>query len=189
MLNDAYSGRREHYVDLLADEEARAGQYKEKMCCFLTLEEVLERLREEPSIHERIASFEEFEEPIGPLNLLSVFAKPRYFVVLQTASYWWSLERREDVIVVQRSQNFSSVHSRCKGAYRSYRWPIESAPTARRFIRCRCGPQLSEVFSAMLRDHVFDPKGCDSSSWEFSDYIFRLCLCDHSASLLYSEGN
>ncbi|KAG5510373.1 hypothetical protein GH5_06570 [Leishmania sp. Ghana 2012 LV757] len=189
MFNDAYSGRREHYVDLFADEEARVGQYKEKMRCFLTLEEVVERLCEEPSIHERIASFEEFEEPIGPLSILSVFAKSRYFVVLQTASYWWSLERREDVIVVQRSQNFSSVHCRCKGAYRNYRWPIESAPTARRSMRCPCGPKLSEVLSAMLRDHVFDPRGCASSSWAFSDYVFHLCLCGRDTRPLYGDGS
>lgn len=176
MYSDAYSGRREHYVDLFADEEARTGQYKEKMSCFLTLEEVVERLREQSSIQERIASVEEFEEPIGPLSVLNVLAKSRYFVIVQTASFWWSLERRDDVIVVQRSQNFSSVHSRCKGAYRSYRWLIESAPTARRSVRCRGGPKLSEVFSAMLRDHVFDAKGAASSSWEFSDYIFHLCL-------------
>ncbi|CAJ1021765.1 hypothetical protein, conserved [Leishmania lindenbergi] len=189
MLNDAYSGRREHYLDLFADEEAQRGQYKEKMRCFLTLEEVVERLREQPSIHEYITSIEEFEEPIGPLSVLNMFAKSRCFVILQTASYWWSLERRDDVIVVQRSQNFSSVHSRCKGAYRNYRWLIESAPSARRFMRCHSGPKLSEVFSAMLRDHVFDPKDCASSPWEFSDYVFHLCLYDGNSRLMYSEGS
>lgn len=188
MLNDAYGERREHYLDLFADEEAQAGRYKEKMRCFLTLEEVVERLHEQPSIHERIASIEEFEEPIGPFSVLNVFAKSRCFVILQTASYWWSLERREDVIVVQRSQNFSSVHSRCKGAYRNYRWPIESAPTARRCMWCRGGPKLSEVFSAMLRDHVFDPKSCASSSWEFSDYVFHLCLSSRNANPVYDKG-
>ncbi|GET86618.1 hypothetical protein, conserved [Leishmania tarentolae] len=181
MLNDAYSERREHYLDLFADEEAKAGQYKEKMRCFLTLEEVVERLREQSSIHERIASIEEFEEPIGLLSVLRPFAKSHFFLVLQTASHWWSLERREDIIVVQRSQNFSSVHSRCKGAYRNYRWPIESAPTARRFMWCRGGLKLSEVFSVMMLDHVFDPKGCASSSWEFSDYVFHLCVCGRSS--------
>ncbi|KAG5510071.1 hypothetical protein JKF63_06964 [Porcisia hertigi] len=189
MLNDAYSGRREHYVDLFADEEARVGQYKQKMHCFLTLEEVIERLCEQPSIHERVVSIEEFEEPIGPLSILNVLAKSHYFVVLQTASYWWSLERRKDVIVVQRSQNFSSVHSRCKGAYRNYRWLIESAPTARRSAQCRGGPTLSEIFSAMLREHIFDPKGYASSSWEFSDYIFNICLHGRSAPLAYDVGS
>ncbi|KAK7200711.1 hypothetical protein NESM_000128400 [Novymonas esmeraldas] len=185
MFGDAFGERREHYVDLFADEETTSGQYKEKMRCLLTLEEVVERLREQAGIQERITSIEEFEEPIGPLSVLNVLAKSRYFVILQTASHWWSLERREDVIVVQRSQNFSSVHSRCKGAYRNYRWLIESAPTARRSVRCRGGPRLSELFSAMLRDGVFDPRGGASSSWEFSDYLFHLCLYGRSAQ--YSQ--
>jgi hypothetical protein len=176
MFGDAYGGRREHYVDLFADEEALLGQYKEKQSCFLTIEEVVERLKVLACINERITTVEEFDEPIGPLSVLNVLAKPCYFVVVQTASYWWSLERRDDIIVIQRSKNFSSVHSRCKGSYRNYRWLLETAPSSQRSVRCRRGPKLVELLSAMLRDHVFDAKGCKSSSWEFSNYVFDFCL-------------
>lgn len=176
MFSDVYGERREHYVDLFADEEARMGQYKEKQSCCLTIEEVVERLREQPCIHERILSVEEFDEPVGPLSVLNVLAKPFYFVVLQTASFWWSLERRDDVIVLQRSRNFSSVHSRCRGSYRNYRWLLETAPTSKRSARCRHGPRLAELFRAMLRDGSFDAKGCESSSWAFSNYVFDFCL-------------
>lgn len=187
MLSGAFEERREHYVDLFADEEARMGQYKEKQSCYLVLEEVVERLREQPCIHERILSAEEFDEPVGPLSVLNVLAKPFYFIVLQTASFWWSLERRDDVIVLQRSRNFSSVHSRCRGSYRNYRWLLETAPTSARSVRCRHGPRLAELFRAMLRDGSFDAKGCESSSWEFSNYVFQFCLCGSNAAGMSSQ--
>ncbi|KPI85535.1 hypothetical protein ABL78_5416 [Leptomonas seymouri] len=175
MFGDAYWERREHYVDLFADDETRHGQYKQKQSCFLTIEEVVERLREQPCIHERIATVEEFDEPVGSLSVLNVLAKSSYFDVVQTDSYWWSFERRDDIIVIQRSKNFSSVHSRCKGSYRNYRWLLETAPTSHRSVRCRRGPKLVELLSSMLRDHLFDAKGCQSSSWEFSNYILDFC--------------
>ncbi|KPA76898.1 hypothetical protein ABB37_07287 [Leptomonas pyrrhocoris] len=189
MFSDACGGRREHYVDLFADEEARLGQYKEKQSCLLAIEEVVERLREQSCIHERIVTVEEFDEPTGPQSVLNVLAKSCYFVVVQTASYWWSLERRDDTIVIQRSRNFSSVHSRCRGSYRSYRWLLETAPTSQRSVRCRRGPKLVELFSSMLRDHVFDAKGCESSSWEFSSYVFDFCLYGRHPSRTQAEVN
>lgn len=189
MFSDAYGEQREHYVDLFADEEARLGHYKEKKSCFLTIEEVVERLREQPCINERIATVEEFDEPFGPLSVLNVLAKPCYFVVVQTASYWWSLERRDDIIVIQRSKNFSSVHSRCKGTYRNYRWLLETAPTSQRSLRCRRGPKLAELFSSMLRDGVFDARGSESSSWEFSNYVFDFCLNDSQPLRAQAEPN
>lgn len=175
MLSDAYAGRREHYLDLCADEEARSGRSRLKMSSLLTLEELVERLSDQSCIQERIISVEEYIEPTGQLGILNLLTRPHYFIILQTLSYWWSMERKDDTVVIQRAKNFSTVHSRCKGSYRHYRWLLETGPLCSRAYECTRGPKMVNVLRAMINDGVFNSHGDHSSSWEFACYVVALC--------------
>lgn len=166
--------RQDHYLDLFADGET-FNQQEKKRCCF-SCDELLERLADEPSIDEYILSVNEFEEPIGPFGWCNVLTGSRYFVLIETAYWWWSLEKRRGVMVIQRAKDFCSVHGRCRGCYRGYLWYSEPGPTCtRRISSVARGPRVRDVLHALVKAGMFDTNTEYNSSLDLTSYVLEVC--------------
>ncbi|ORC88612.1 uncharacterized protein TM35_000162500 [Trypanosoma theileri] len=110
---------REHYLDLFADGETRGERGKQS--CFVTRVEMFERLQDDPSLNEIINEIHIYTEPLASWGPLTFLAGDHYFAVIETQNWWWSIELRDDMIVIQRGKDFTNVQSRCQGRYRRYR--------------------------------------------------------------------
>ncbi|RNF04355.1 uncharacterized protein Tco025E_07986 [Trypanosoma conorhini] len=109
----------EHYLDLCADEGARSESGKQS--CFVTVTELFERLREESSLDELVTGVYVYAEPENSWAPFAILSGDHYFIVLETHSWWWSVELRDGLMVLQRGKDFSSVQNRCRGRYRRCR--------------------------------------------------------------------
>ncbi|RNF20775.1 hypothetical protein TcG_03401 [Trypanosoma cruzi] len=127
-MNGQETGERgwlEHYLDLSADEDARSDGGKQS--CFVTSEELFERLQEEPSLDEQTVGVHVYTEPEVSWAPFSLFSGNHHFLVIETSSWWWSIELRDGRIVVQRGKDFSSVQNRCRCRYRRRRF-LQNGP-------------------------------------------------------------
>ncbi|KAH9599781.1 hypothetical protein LSM04_005821 [Trypanosoma melophagium] len=165
---------REHYLDLFADEETR--NKKGKQSCFVRCGEIFEKLQDEPSMNEIINEIHVYTEPLASWGPLTFLVGDHYFVALETQNWWWSIELRDDMIVIQRGKDFTNVQSKCQGCYRRYRL-LHNGPS----LVCNSlsgRRHVGDVVWAIYNKRFFssDVLSLDSPSHSLADFIWSFCL-------------
>ncbi|EPY33361.1 hypothetical protein STCU_02267 [Strigomonas culicis] len=150
-----FEDRREHYLDLNADDDPTFAGGKRR--CFVTRDEIIRSVSDDASSKEHVVSVEVYEEPENTA-LGGWFAQPHYYVVFQTRNWWWSVELRGGMVILQRAKCYNSVQNRCLGRYRNYKWFVEAGP-----VRCslqQCSGKttsIRDVIDALLDEGLFEP--------------------------------
>lgn len=177
-----------YYVDLDADEVREPA--REKHACYCaSLEMALEKLmRDHSPINERVLSIEEHVEPASGFPAHRCTS----FVLVQTARWWWSLERRagDTLWVIQRARDYNCVHGWSQGLPRGgaswWTWGRHRCPiliTSQELVH---GPQVSELLNSLLRAGTLEsgPHQRDASR-AFADSVLDICArsCHPTRSL------
>ncbi|ESL06175.1 hypothetical protein TRSC58_06154 [Trypanosoma rangeli SC58] len=168
------SGWVEHYLDLYADEDARSDGGKQS--CFVTSAELFERLREESLLDELVMGVYVYKEPRSSWMPLTILSGDHYFVVVETHSWWWSIELRDELMVVQRGKDFSNVQNRCRGRYRRHRL-LQNGPLFVYHGVCARRP-LYEVLMLAYRQGFFNGDGVSRQSPSLALVSFICKECD-----------
>ncbi|KEG12257.1 hypothetical protein DQ04_01851020 [Trypanosoma grayi] len=187
---DVYSSSRgdecEHYLDLVADEEARSDGGKQS--CFVTSAELFERLQDDSSLNEPVIEVQVYTEPQASWGPLTFLAGNHYFVVLETRNWWWSLELREGAVVIQRAKAFTNVQSRCQGRYRRYRM-LQNGPS----LLARCSSRqlrIRDIIFSMSHQGFFDCSLAfgDRPSPDLVDFVWVLCKVQQLSAASHVHG-
>ena len=129
---------------------------------------------EEKDISEKIEEVRYYTHPLYRWQLSKYFIH-HAFIVFKTENWWWSIERNEDGVTIQRSQHLENVRDRYQFTHNAHN-RIVNERTGIELMKTAPGPvniTVEELIERLWKGKQMNLDSKEKNSKHFANYIYN----------------